>query len=241
MRFLLYNIRYATGRRTRYGWMDMLRRTDDHFETIGHFIRELKPDVVGLVETDSGSFRTHNRPQPARLAEIIGHNHSFGVKYKKHGLLRHAPVLSSQGNAFLTKDVVQRETFHYFDHGFKRLVIELEMEQANLFLVHLSLRTHIRKRQLLHLQQLVRNAQKPCIVAGDFNALLGPEEITDFLENAGLNKSNPENLPTYPSWRPSRVLDFVCYTPNIKLKAFALPQVTFSDHLPLICDFELPA
>ncbi len=241
MRFLLYNIRYATGRRTRYGWMDMLRRTDDHFETISRFIRELEPDVVGLVETDNGSFRTHHRPQPERLAELIGHYHSFGIKYKQHGLLRHAPVLRSQGNAFLTKDVVQRETFHYFEHGFKRLVIELEMEQANLFLVHLSLRAHIRKHQLLHLQQLVRNAHKPCIVAGDFNALLGPEEITDFLANAGLLKSNPENLPTYPSWRPRRVLDFVCFTPNIKLTAFTLPQVTFSDHLPLICDFELPA
>ena len=241
MRFLLYNIRYATGRRTRYAWMDMLRRTDDHFEAISRFIRKLEPDVVGLVETDSGSFRTHNQPQPARLAKVIGHYHSFAVKYKEHGLMRRAPVLSSQGNAFLTKDVVQRETFHYFDHGFKRLVIELEMEQANLFLVHLSLRTHIRKRQLLHLQQLVRGAQKPCIVAGDFNALLGPDELDHFLVNAGLQRANIENRPTYPSWAPTRVLDFICFTPDIKLRAFELPQVMLSDHLPLVCDFDLPA
>lgn len=220
--------------------MDMLRRTDDHFEAITHFIRELEPDVVGLVETDSGSFRTHHHPQPQRLAEVIGHYHSFAVKYKQHGLLRHAPVLGSQGNAFLTRDVVQRETFHYFDRGFKRLVIELEMEQVRLFLVHLSLRSYVRKRQRQHLLQMIRDTHKPCIVAGDFNALLGPEELTEFLASAGLQRANPENSPTYPSWKPRRVLDFVCYTPDIKLKAFALPQVTLSDHLPLICDFELP-
>ena len=65
MRFLLYNIRYGTGRRERNAWMDMLRRTDRHFEAIAYFIRELEPDVVGLVETDSGSFRTRSRSQPS--------------------------------------------------------------------------------------------------------------------------------------------------------------------------------
>jgi endonuclease/exonuclease/phosphatase family metal-dependent hydrolase len=241
MRFLLYNIRYATGRRERHAWMDLLRRTDNHFESIAQFIRELEPDVVGLVETDSGSFRTRHHPQPQRLADIIGHYHSFAVKYRQHGLMRRTPVLKRQGNAFLTKHVARRETFHYFDHGFKRLVIELELDQANLFLVHLSLRARIRKSQLQHLEFLVRDTGKPCIVAGDFNALLGPDELDAFLDNAGLQRANPENRPTYPSWEPRRVLDFVCFTPSIKLKAFALPQVMLSDHLPLICDFDLPA
>lgn len=241
MRFLLYNIRYGTGRRQRFAWMDMLRRTDDHFEAIAQFIRELEPDVVGLVETDSGSFRTRHHPQPQRLADIIGHYHSFGVKYKQHGLMRHTPVLKRQGNAFLTKHVARRETFHYFDKGFKRLIIELELDRVNLFLVHLSLRARVRRKQLEHLQELVSNASKPSIVAGDFNALLGPDELNSFLKNAGLDRANANNRPTYPSWDPRHVLDFVCFTPNIKLKGFVMPQVLFSDHLPLICDFELPA
>ncbi len=241
MRFLLYNIRYGTGRRERHAWMDMLRRTDRHFDAIAYFIRELEPDVVGLVETDSGSFRTRSRPQPQRLADMIGHYHTFEVKYRRHGLMRHTPVLGNQGNAFLTRLAARGQRFHFFEHGFKRLVIELDLEQANLFLVHLSLRTHIRRRQLRHLEELVKKAGKPCIVAGDFNALLGPEELDAFLDRAGLKRANPENRPTYPSWEPRRVLDFVCFTPSIRLKAFALPQVTLSDHLPLICDFDLPA
>lgn len=241
MRFLLYNIRYATGRRTRHAWMDMLRRTDDHFLSITHFIDELKPDIVGLVETDNGSFRTKKQPQPQQLAEAIGHYHNFGVKYKQDGLLRRTPVFSKQGNALLTRDPAQHLTFHYFDRGFKRLVIELETEHANLFLVHLSLLRHTRKQQLDRLQQLVRSANKPCIVAGDFNVLRGPQELTGFLAASGLVQANLENHPTYPSWNPSRVLDFVCYTPNIKLRACTVPNTCLSDHLPLVCDFDMPA
>ena len=241
MRFLLYNIRYGTGRRERHAWMDLLRRSDRHFDAIAYFIRELEPDVVGLVETDSGSFRTRSRSQPQRLADMIGHYHAFEVKYRRHGLMRHTPVLGNQGNAFLTRLAARRHTFHFFEQGFKRLVIELELERVSLFLVHLSLRRYIRRRQLHHLEELIRHAGKPCIVAGDFNALLGPKELAPFLRRTGLKRANPENRPTYPSWEPRRVLDFVCFTPSIRLKAFALPQVTLSDHLPLICDFDLPA
>jgi endonuclease/exonuclease/phosphatase family metal-dependent hydrolase len=240
MRFLLYNIRYGTGRRERNAWMDMLRRTDRHFEAIAYFIRELEPDVVGLVETDSGSFRNRSRSQPQRLAEMIGHYHAFEVKYRRRGLMRHTPVLSKQGNAFLTCVPPKRHTFHFFEQGFKRLVIELELERVRLFLVHLSLRRYVRREQLHHLETLIRQSDKPCIVAGDFNALLGPKELAPFLRKTGMKRANPENRPTYPSWNPTRVLDFVCYTPCIRLKGFALPQVTLSDHLPLICDFELP-
>ena len=239
MRLVLYNIRYATGRRIARAWMDILRRTDDHFKTITDFISELKTDIVGLVEADGGSFRMRHRHQAQQMALAIGFpHHTFGVKYKASGLLRHFPVFSKQGNALLTKGGIQRERFHYFKHGFKRLVIELELEKATLFLVHLSLRRNVRRHQLLRLQQLVADASKPCIVAGDFNALMGPDELKGFLEATGMNKANSDNAPTYPSWNPSHVLDFVCYSPKLKLNAFTLPKVTLSDHLPLVCDFE---
>ncbi len=241
MRFLLYNIRYGTGRRTRHAWMDMLRRTDDHFADITNFIRELKPDVVGLVETDGGSFRTGNRSQPRALAQAMGHNYSFGIKYKADGWLSKTPVFNKQGNALLSRSQIRRERFHFFERGFKRLVIEMELDEVIIFLVHLSLRHGVRQRQLVDLWRLVRQAAKPCIVAGDFNTLHGTRELDDFLKSTGMQQANEGQLPTYPSWDQNRVLDFVCYSPAIKLRSFALPQVTYSDHLPLVCDFELPA
>jgi endonuclease/exonuclease/phosphatase family metal-dependent hydrolase len=34
-------------------------------------------------------------------------------------------------------------------------------------------------------------------------------------------------------------LDFILYGKGIEVTRFAIPRVTFSDHLPLICDFDM--
>jgi endonuclease/exonuclease/phosphatase family metal-dependent hydrolase len=162
------------------------------------------------------------------------------VKYCRNSPALWLPVLRKQANAFLCQDRIRRERFHFFDRGIKRLVIELEMERVNLFLVHLSLGFRTRHRQLADLHDLVRQSQKPCVVAGDFNALSGAHEMRLFLAATGLASANAGHLPTYPSWQPRRELDFVCHTPDLRLKRFVLPPVDLSDHLPLVCDFDLP-
>ncbi|MEI6211411.1 MAG: endonuclease/exonuclease/phosphatase family protein [bacterium] len=243
MRFLLYNIRYGTGRRTRWAWLHCFTPTGGHLSEIAQFVREVDPDVVGLVEVDSGSYRSGRKNQAQLLAGALGHYHSCRMKYRKVGGLgvgRRLPVLNKQANAFLTRDAIQRETFHEFTGGFKRLVIELELESVRLFLVHLALGFRVRHGQLAELHELIGNSDKPCIVAGDFNSFLGPRELRLFLKAAGLVSANADHLPTYPSWRPRRELDFICYSPKLVLRRFAVPPVTLSDHLPLVCDFDLP-
>lgn len=243
MRFLLYNIRYGTGRRARWAWMHIFSRTVAHLPEIGRFIQEVAPDVVGLIEVDSGSYRSKRLNQAEQLARELGHYHSYRMKYREEGgfgLGRFLPVLNKQANAFLTHDVIRRETFHEFSGGFKRLVIELELDSARLFLVHLALGFRARHAQLQELHELIGRSNKPCIVAGDFNSLLGPRELSLFLKATGLASANAENLPTYPSWRPQRELDFICFSPQLTLRRFSAPPVTLSDHLPLICDFDLP-
>ena len=242
MRFLLYNIRYATGRRTRWAWMHCLTPTVNHLPEIARFIRDMDPDVVGLVEVDTGSYRSGRQNQAELLAGELGHYHSYRMKYREEGGLglgRRLPVLNMQANAFLTRDEIQRETFHEFTDGFKRLVIELELEGVRLFLVHLALGFRTRQGQLTELHDLVVRSDKPCIVAGDFNSFLGPRELQLFLAATGLTSANRDHQPTYPSWGPTRELDFICHSPQIRLQQFTVPSVTLSDHLPLVCDFEL--
>ncbi len=50
------------------------------------------------------------------------------------------PIVRKQGNAFMAAPRVHGERFHYFDTGIKRLIIELEMDDFAIFLVHLSLK-----------------------------------------------------------------------------------------------------
>jgi endonuclease/exonuclease/phosphatase family metal-dependent hydrolase len=241
MRFLLYNIRYATAhKRPRFPWSGYFRRTDPHLNRIIDFIRPLDPDLVGLVEVDGGSFRTRNGHQAEIMAGALGHYHSYETKYCDTTRVSSLPVFRNQGNAFLARDTISHERFHYFDKGFKRLVIELELEHMTVFLVHLALGFRVRHRQLAALSALVRGTKKPHIVAGDFNALWGEDEIDMFLAATGLENANRDSTASFPSWSPSRHLDFVLHSPEIKPTKFWMPDVQLSDHLPLVLDFELP-
>ncbi|MCF7838038.1 MAG: endonuclease/exonuclease/phosphatase family protein [Candidatus Marinimicrobia bacterium] len=238
MRFLLYNIRYGTGSaRPLYPWSGYLGRTGRNLAALTTFIASLDPDVVGLIEVDLGSYRSHRCNQAELLAKSLGHFHTHRIKYPARQLTHYIPVINKQGNAFLTRDTITREHFHYTRRGMKRLVIELELDDVVIFLVHLALTFQARHHQLHDLFELVRATRKPCLVAGDFNPKWGGHELALFSAAAGLRNANPDGLPTYPSWAPRRQLDFILHSPNVEIIRFERPLVQFSDHLPLYCDF----
>lgn len=243
MRFLLYNIRYGTGgHMNRFPLSGYVWPTHRHLEEVIHFIRETDPDVAGLVEVDAGSYRSGRRNQAETIAAALGHYHTYKSKYpEKHPVLSWMPILNKQGNAFVSKDSVTRETFHYVTRGMKRLVMELELEHVVFLLVHLALSYRVRQEQLRELKRIVRRVEKPCVVAGDFNVLTGGAELELFKDAAGLVDPAPGHAPTFPSWKPKKDLDFILHTPGITVREFRVPQVLYSDHLPLVCDFEVEA
>ena len=59
------------------------------------------------------------------------------------------------------------------------------------------------------------------------------------MKAAGLTSANSEGLPSYPSRAPRKELDFILCQDGIEVTGFDVPQVRFSDHLPLVCDFEV--
>lgn len=235
MKFVLYNIRYATGSRMH----NFIRPSGRNLAQITSFLRELEPDLVGLVEVDQGSYRSGRKNQAALMAESLGHYHSHSVKYEENSFWCNLPVLGKQGNAFLTRDRICNEKFHFFEHGMKRLVMELELDHVIVFLVHLALGSRVRHQQLGALYNIVKTTKKPYIVAGDFNALWGEREIDLFLAATGLQNANVRSLPTYPSRNPTRHLDFILYSPGVRIRDFHVPQVRLSDHLPLVVDFDV--
>ena len=243
MRLLLYNIRYAVG-----AWASMhmplpgagyILGNQNVLPDIVSFIKSVDPDIVGLIEVDTGSIRSRKVNQAETIAAELGMNSSYETKYGARSLNQLLPIIRKQGNAFLAAPRVHGETFHYFDTGIKRLIIELEMETFAVFLVHLSLKYRHRHLQLRKLFDLVEETTKPVIVAGDFNTFWGENEIYLFMRAAGLRSANTESLPSYPSRSPRKELDFVLYQEGIEVTNFEIPEVRHSDHLPLVCDFEV--
>jgi endonuclease/exonuclease/phosphatase family metal-dependent hydrolase len=243
MRFLLYNIRYATGTGASFhlpvpgaGYLRSNRRVLDG---ITRFIKSVDPDIVGLVEVDTGSIRSGGVNQASVIAESLGHYSTYQCKYGANSLNTLVPIVNKQANAFLAASRVEGERFHYFDTGIKRLIIELELDDLCVFLVHLSLKFRHRQTQLRHLFELVRSSRKPVIVAGDFNTFWGEHEMALFMEAAGLRSANRDRLPSYPARRPRMELDFILHTRDIAVESFTVPNVTYSDHRPLLCEFHV--
>ncbi|HET8699364.1 MAG TPA: endonuclease/exonuclease/phosphatase family protein [Gammaproteobacteria bacterium] len=243
MRLLLYNIRYGLGLGSALHWplpgVGYLLGNRGNLQRITDFIKGQDPDIVGLVEVDTGSIRTRSVNQAEVIARSLGHYSVYQCKYGLTSVNNYLPILRKQGNAFLAAPRVHGERFHYFEKGIKRLIIELELEDCAIFLVHLSLKYRHRHTQLQYLHDLVVAASKPVIIAGDFNTFWGEHEIYLFMKAAKLQSANARRLPSYPSRSPRKELDFVLYGSGINVTNFAVPAVKFSDHLPLICDFEV--
>ena len=206
---------------------------------ITSFIKSTDPDIVGLIEVDTGSIRSRMVNQAETIATELGMNSSYETKYGAKSINQMLPIVRKQGNAFLAAPRVHGESFHYFDTGIKRLIIELEMDNFAVFLVHLSLKYRHRHLQLRKLYDLIAETSKPVIVAGDFNTFWGENEIYLFMRAAGLKSANVKSLPSYPSRSPRKELDFILYQDGIDVTNFEIPQVKYSDHLPLVCDFEV--
>ncbi len=243
MRLLVYNIRYAVGAgptpQMPVPGAGYLFGNPGNLTKITDFIKSTDPDIVGLIEVDIGSMRSGRINQAEAIADALGHFSAYECKYGEESVNQLIPILRKQGNAFLAAPRITGERFHYFDQGIKKLIIELELDEVAIFLVHLSLKYRHRHFQLRHLYELVQKSNKPVIVAGDFNTFWGENEIFLFMKAAGLRSANFASAPTYPSRSPRMELDFILYGEGIEVTNFEISDVGLSDHLPLICDFNI--
>lgn len=241
MRLLLYNIRYGTGHNNRYHlplpFAGFFKRTTVNLQRIITFIATVNPDIVALVEVDSGSYRAEHFCQAQVIAERLGYNCIVESKYRNGSLALKFPVLKQQCNALLTKQNVEDVHFHYFEQGMKRLVIQTDLRAIAIFIVHLSLKYRHRQNQLEQLHSLISDIDKEVIIAGDFNTFWGSRELNLFLAATGLKNANVTNAPSHPSHAPQRQIDFILHSPGIRIDTFYIPEVRLSDHSPLVCDF----
>ena len=241
MRLLLYNIRYATGHKKGFHlplpYAGFFKKTGANLERIIHFIRLIDPDIIGLVEVDSGSYRSSNACQAAQIANDLGYHFVVETKYSDSSFIHRVPIIRQQSNALLSRNEILHCSFHYFSQGVKRLIIKAELQQVVIFVVHLSLKYRHRQNQLGQLYSLIHDTDKEVIVAGDFNTFWGSRELNLFLAATGLKNANAANAPSHPSHAPLRQIDFILHSPGIRIDTFYIPEIRLSDHSPLVCDF----
>src|SRR5260370_19353128 len=138
VRLLIYNIRYATGTGPAFHLplpgAGYLRSSRQVLSQITDFIKQQDPDVVGLIEVDTGSIRTGMVNQADFIARSLGHYSTFECKYRVSSVNQLVSIVRKQANAFPSAPRAPCARFHDFDAAINPLLLELELSDIPLCL-----------------------------------------------------------------------------------------------------------
>jgi endonuclease/exonuclease/phosphatase family metal-dependent hydrolase len=233
IRILSYNIHHGEGTD---GKLDL--------ERLARVIRSVKPDVVALQEVDRGVKRTKGVDEPGELGRLTGMRSLFERNIIFEG--------GDYGNAILSRLPVTghkniKLPSHYVGEQRGALVAELTAPDGRtpfrFVATHLDYRPKDGERRdsVKRLEELANEApDRPTLVVGDLNSLPDSEVLGLF--EAHWKRSNTTPLPTYPSDKPTRQIDYVLYRPASRWKVVenrVLDEPVASDHRPLLVVLEL--
>ena len=195
-------------------------------------------DIIGLQEVDAGSLRSQFINQTEYLAK------QAGLPYWKHQTNRDFGHLAKHSLGLLARYTPQDVHHHalpgiipgrgvmlaYFGHGKNRLAVAV---------MHLALSRGARLKQMAYAADLLR-AEPHAILMGDFNCQPHSPEMRMLQQRSGLVLPDQE-LHTFPSWRPNRMIDYILLSPSLRLHQAQVLPLAHSDHLPLAVQIECPS
>ena len=77
------------------------------------------------------------------------------------------------------------------------------------------------------------------ILMGDLNCKADSDEMNLLFRKTKLRRPLSE-CHTFPSWRPHQPIDHILITSDLKVLDVRALSDTYSDHLPIVMDIELP-
>lgn len=194
-------------------------------------------DIVGLQEVDGGSLRSGFINQTEYLALSARFPYWYDQTNRNLGKLgQHSTGLLSRLRPSEVTEVKlpgmipgRGALTVRFGHGADALI---------LVIAHLALGRRARFRQLECIADVI-GSYRHAIVMGDMNCGTDSREI-DWLVKHTVLREPPHDLPTFPSWRPSRNLDQILVSPSLKVERIEALNYSFSDHLPIVMEVALP-
>lgn len=195
-------------------------------------------DIVGLQESDPGSWRSGFTNQTHYLAERAGFD------YWSHQPNRRVGKVASSANALLSR----MEPVEVFDHplpgpipGRGVLLARFGRDPASLTVAvaHLSLGAGTRKSQLAFIAELLQD-HPHSVLMGDFNCSPEQPEMAVLFQRTRLQPPS-DTVHTFPSWRPKRAIDHILIGDGLACSDICAVPAAYSDHLALSLELHVPA
>lgn len=194
-------------------------------------------DIVGLQESDPGSWRSGFTNQTHYLAE------RGGFDYWSHQPNRRMGNVASSANGLLSK----LEPVEVTDHPLPGRIAGRGVLMARfgdgdggltIAIAHLSLGAQSRRSQLAFIAELLHD-HPHAVLMGDFNCVPDAPDMQTLYKRTRLQPP-ASCVPTFPSWRPLRAIDHILVTRALTCTDLRAFPAALSDHLALSVELGVP-
>ncbi len=194
-------------------------------------------DIVGLQESDPGSWRSGFTNQTHYLAEQGGFN------FWSHQPNRRMGNVASSANGLLSK----LEPLEVIDHALPgrisgRGVLMARFGKGDkgltIAIAHLSLGAQSRLAQLSFIAELLQD-HPHAVLMGDFNCTSDRPEMDVLYRHTQLQPPSSA-VHTFPSWKPQRAIDHILVTGDLACHDMHAVPAAASDHLALSVGLDVP-
>lgn len=235
VKVMSYNIHHAEGVD---GVLDM--------ERIGRIIEEEEADIIGLQEVDNHwSERSDFQDQAKWLAERLGMFYVYAANLDRDPLNEGEPR-RQYGTAILSKYPILHSENHPLtkignteQRGLLEAAINVKGNHLHFYNTHLALTTAEREIQMKEIIAITGESKGPKVIMGDLNAV--PESIEMqpmYAHYLDVFADQPEAY-TYPAVNPTKRIDYIFTSADVKTVETEVLQTLASDHLPLTAELVL--
>lgn len=216
------------------------------FDLFINAIKKYNADVCGLNEVRGDGPVEDYTDQTNAIAEGLNFHSYFGEAIK-------VQETSPYGNAVVSKfPFKSAETIAIPDPKTRRgknsfesrciikAIADIDGKDICFLICHMGLNSSEQKNAVKTICSLLDKIRIPVILMGDFNTTPKNKVLKPIRERLkDTDDFNPvKNHGTYPSDKPNEKIDYIFYRDLKCLKTETIEEV-FSDHLPIIAEFEL--
>jgi len=219
-------------------------------------IRDVAPDLVALQEVDvHWALRSNFADQATELGRQLGMAVRFAGIYRLPpsgdtmpprefgvALLSRYPIVRFVNDSLMRLSTQEQNPQPRRMPGLLDATIDVAVVRLRVLDTHLDYRAdpRVREAQVAEILEYVGSSPKRSILCGDLNAGPNAPELQPlFARLRDSWRSSNDSGFTYPAEQPTKRIDYVLTTPELRVRSTRVVRTLASDHRPVVAELTL--